>query len=123
MPVRPRRGRSADPRADLVAGDDALEQAPAVEATLLGDGERAGNDVDRRVATTEAATLVDLERDTGGGVRQRRPERVGPAAMAEQGRGAVRRARGGESSELAVLGHRAAGDDRAEGVEQHQLRG
>jgi len=75
MDVRARRGRAADPRADLVAGDDAFEQSTAVEATFFGDGERAGNDVDRRMAAAEATALVDFQRDTRGGVRQRRPER------------------------------------------------
>ena len=43
--------------------------------------------------------------------------------MTEQGRGAVRRARGGEPGKLAVLVQRAAGHDGAERVEQHELRG
>ena len=121
--VRARGGRAADPRADLVTGHDALEQPPAVEAALLGDSQRAGDDVDRRMAAAEATALVDLERDPGGGVRQGRPERIGFPAMAEQGCGAVRSARRGAARELAVLGHGAAGDDGAERVEQYQLGG
>jgi len=121
--VRPHRGRPADPRADLVTGHEALDQPPAVEATLLRDGERPGHDVDRGVAAAEPAALVDLERDAGSCVRQRGPERVGLGAVAEQRRRAMGRTRGGESRELAVLGQCAAGDDGAERVEQHELGG
>ena len=83
MDVRPHRRRAADPRADLVTGHEALEQLPAVEAALFGDGERPGDDVDRRVAAAEPATLVDFERDAGCCVRQRGPERVGLGAVAQ----------------------------------------
>src|SRR5262249_27434838 len=48
--VRARGGGAADARADLVAGHDRLEQPPAIQTTLFGDRERAGDHVDRAVA-------------------------------------------------------------------------
>jgi len=63
-------------RADLVAGDDALQKPEAVESALFGQRECSGDDVDRRVTATQAIPLVDFQRDAGRRVRERRPERV-----------------------------------------------
>ena len=90
---------------------------------LLRDGQRAGNDVDGRVAAAQPIALVHLERHAGGGIGERGPERIGAHRVAEQGRPALARAPGGELGEAPVLGQRAARDDGAERVEQHQPRG
>src|SRR2546426_12276251 len=121
--VRARRRRPAEPRADLVPRDEALDQTRPVERPLFRDGEGAGDDVDRGVATAETIALVHLERDAGGGVHERRPAGGRLRTVAEQRGDAVGRARGRKPREVVVLGQRAAGDDGAERVEQDPLGG
>ena len=121
--VRPQRRRAAEPRADLVAGDDALEQPPPVGAELLGHRERARNDVDRRVAAAEPAALVHLERDPRGGVHNVARSGSALPAMAEQRRAAARRAPLAHAARARRSRAGAARHHRAERVEQHELRG
>src|SRR5262249_56105721 len=80
-----------------------------------------GEEVDGGRGAAESIALVDLERDAGRRVRQRRPERVGLGAPADEGRGALGHARGRQLRQRDVLGLGAARDDRAEGVEQYEL--
>src|SRR4029077_13627066 len=75
------------------------------------------------VAAPQPIALVHLERHAGGGIGERGPERIGAHPLTEQGRPALARPLGGELGEAPVLGQRAARDDGAERVEQHQPRG
>ena len=53
MDVRARRGRAAEPGADLVTRDDGLDEPMARESLLLGNGERGGNHVNGGMASTQ----------------------------------------------------------------------
>src|SRR5262249_61368038 len=82
--------------ADLVAREGRFEKAATRESLFLGNGERAGNHVDRRMSAAQPIALVHLERDTGRRVAERGPEAICARGVPEQRRGRARGARGGE---------------------------
>ena len=120
--VGPHGRRASDARADLIAGDDALQQATPVEAALFRDGQRARHDVDGGMTAAQAIALVDLERDTGCRIGQRGPEGIRPRAIPEQRRRAMPSTSTGQAGQTNVLVEPAAGNDGAERVEENELR-
>jgi len=73
------------------------------------------------VPAAEAVALVHLEGHPRRRVAERRPEGIGPGGVAEERGAAGGRPVRGQVGEPPVLGERAARNDRAEGVEQHEL--
>src|SRR5213076_2233905 len=68
MDVGSRLRRAAQPRADLVAHHEDLEEPAAAGADFLSDGERSGDDMDGRMAPAEPIAFVHLKGDAGGRV-------------------------------------------------------
>src|SRR5262245_22478909 len=93
------------------------------ESLFLGNGECAGNHVDRRMSAAQAIALVHLERDTGRRVAERGPEAIRARCVPEQRRGRARGAGGGELGKARVLGKGAAAQHGAQRVEEHELGG
>ena len=120
MHVGARHGGPADARGHLVARHDGLEETRPVGAALLGHREGAGHHVNGGMSAAPAIALVHLERDAGGGVDERREQRIGLGVVADEGGGRPRGALGHGPRQPRVLGLRAAREHGAQRVEEHQ---
>ena len=111
--IRARPEREADAARDLVTGRDRREQRGAVSAVALRHRKRGRDYHGARVHETREVRVVEVEAVRERAVEQRGVARGEPAPFADNGRGAVGRAEGGDGSD--ERGRRVGVDSRAGG--------
>ena len=82
--VMARAHRRADPAGGLVAGDKGGDHVAPAALALLGEGEQAGQDRDRRMARHRQVDVVVVERVPDRAVDQRGRQHRQPRRMADQ---------------------------------------
>ncbi len=118
--VRPAQG-GADPRRDLVAGDDGAQEFQAARLPVLRQGERGRDGRGARVVDRVAEDVVELDRVRRGAVDERASAGGGAPPEGERGTAAVQLV-GQHALEQRGRGDDGAGKERRVPVDDGALR-